>query len=85
MTKSILFAAALIAAAPALAEEEREGTRWQRDVSGNAQTASFAAKHFAESDHGDGTSMAGFVISTSGADMAAFAAAKLDNGERGDN
>lgn len=52
----------------------------------------FAIAHFAQSEDGDGArardtaaEARGLILSTSNAGQTAFARAKLDNGERGDN
>jgi hypothetical protein len=88
-TTLISLAAALMIAGPALAE--RENHNYNGDVSGTAQTASAAIAHFAASEQGDGAyrradaAEMGVVVSTSNVGNAAFAAAKLDNDERGDN
>jgi hypothetical protein len=88
-TTFISVAAALMIAGPAFAE--RENHSYPGEVSGNAQTASEAIAHFAASEQGDGAyrrgeaADMGVIVSTSNAGNADFAAAKLDNGEHGDN
>ena len=87
-TTFITIAAAMMFAGPSFAE--RENHTYDGAVSGNARTAAEAISHFAGSEQGDGAyrrakaAEMGVIVSTSNASKAAFAAAKLDNDERGD-
>ena len=87
-----VFADAASFAQDHFAQSETGGDGARFDGQTRAGDVAAAIAHFAASDQGDGANRrdtvaeaSDLIVTTSNADLTAFAKAKLSNGERGDN